>query len=288
MRDVAPTTDQHAGHRGEAGIDGTNRTRTVHGPDFTIDVSEPVAGVVLVRMDRSGARNALSMPLRQRLAETFDQLAEDDGVCAVVLTGTTAAFAAGADVRSMQGVDPVEMYRRHTEKLWAAVGAFPRPVIAAVNGYALGGGLELAMNADIIIAGRSAKLGQPEVKLGIMPGAGGTQRLLRAVGKFHAMRLCLTGEIITASDAERMGLVSEVVDDDDVESRAVEMAADLAQLPVLALEHIKEVITLGADAPLEAALGLERKALQVLFASRDKEEGMAAFVERRQPAFEGR
>lgn len=285
---MTSTTDRQAVQGSADSAGSPPRSHTVHGPDFRIEISEPAPGVVLVRMDRPEARNALSMPLRQHLASTFDQLAEDDEVRAVVLTGTAKVFAAGADVRSMQGVDPVEMYRRHTEKLWAAVGTFPRPVIAAVSGYALGGGLELAMNTDIIVAGRSAKLGQPEVKLGIMPGAGGTQRLLRAVGKFNAMRLCLTGEIISASDAERMGLVSEVVDDDDVESRAIEMAADIARLPVLALEHIKEVITLGADAPLEAALGLERKALQVLFASRDKEEGMAAFVERRQPAFEGR
>ncbi|MGK3707935.1 enoyl-CoA hydratase-related protein [Arthrobacter koreensis] len=251
-------------------------------------VETPAPGVALVRICRPEARNALSMPLREELADVFHALEADHAVRAVVLAGTDGFFAAGADVRSMVGVGPIEMYQRHTERLWGAVGSFSRPVIAAVNGHALGGGLELAMNTDIIIAADSAKLGQPEVRLGIMPGAGGTQRLLRAVGKFHAMRLCLTGEIITATEARDMGLVSMVVPSADVEETAIRMAQDIAALPAVAVEQIKEVITLGADAPLEAAMALERKALQLLFASADKEEGLVAFTEKRRPNFTGR
>lgn len=250
-------------------------------------LEHPVPGVALVRINRPEARNALSMPLRRRLAALFTELEDDRSVRAVVLTGTAGSFAAGADVNSMIGVTGVEMYQRHTERLWAAVGRFSRPVIAAVNGHALGGGLELAMNADIIIAGESVRLGQPEVRLGILPGAGGTQRLLRAVGKFHAMRLCLTGEAITAAEAYGMGLVSQVVGDAEVESTAIDMAAHVAALPGIAVEQIKEVLQLGADASLETALALERKALHILFSTADKEEGLRAFAEKRPPQFRG-
>lgn len=250
-------------------------------------LERPTAGVALVRINRPEARNALSMPLRRRLAALFTDLEDDPSVRAVVLTGTAGSFAAGADINSMIGVSGIEMYQRHTERLWAAVGRFSRPVIAAVNGHALGGGLELAMNCDIIIAGESVRLGQPEVRLGILPGAGGTQRLLRAVGKFHAMRLCLTGDAITATEAYGMGLVSQVVDDADVEASAVEMASRIAALPGIAVEQIKEVLQLGADASLETALALERKALQILFSTADKEEGLRAFAEKRTPQFRG-
>lgn len=250
-------------------------------------LEHPAAGVALVRINRPEARNALSMPLRRRLATLFQELEDDPAIRAVVLTGTAGSFAAGADVKSMIGVTGIEMYQRHTERLWAAIGRFSRPVIAAVNGHALGGGLELAMNCDIIIAGEGVRLGQPEVRLGILPGAGGTQRLLRAVGKFHAMRLCLTGDAITAAQARGMGLVSQVVDDAEVETSAVEMATHIAALPRIAVEQIKEVIQLGADAPLETALALERKALQILFSTADKEEGLRAFAEKRTPRFRG-
>lgn len=250
-------------------------------------IERPAHGVVLVRLNRPEAHNALSMPMRRRLATVFTDLEDDASVRVVVLTGTERAFASGADIKSMIGVSSVEMYQRHTERLWAAVGKFSRPVIAALNGHALGGGLELAMNADIIIAGHSVKLGQPEVRLGILPGAGGTQRLLRAVGKFQAMRLCLTGETISAQEGYEIGLVSQVLPDADVERAAVEMAKKLASLPSIAVEQIKEVILLGADASLETAMALERKALHILFSTKDKEEGLRAFTEKRAPMFIG-
>jgi enoyl-CoA hydratase/carnithine racemase len=187
----------------------------------------------------------------------------------------------------MSRLGAIEMYHRHTERLWDAIGACPVPVVAAVNGFALGGGLELAMHADILVAGRSAKLGQPEVHVGIMPGAGGTQRLTRAVGKFRAMLLCLTGEIISAEEAWRMGLVSKLVDDVEVQPTALQIAARIAALPPVAVAQIKEVILLGQDAPLSTALALERKAFQLLFATQDKSEGMQAFLDKREPRYTG-
>jgi enoyl-CoA hydratase/carnithine racemase len=160
-------------------------------------------------------------------------------------------------------------------------------VIAAVNGFALGGGCELALHCDIIIAGEGAKLGQPEVKLGIMPGAGGTQRFVRAVGKFAAMRWLLSGDMLSAEDALRLGLVSEVVPDSEVLVHSVALAARIAALAPLAVAAIKESVLLGPDAPLPVALSLERKAFQLLFASADRAEGLQAFLERRKPQFKG-
>jgi enoyl-CoA hydratase len=179
------------------------------------------------------------------------------------------------------------MLRRRGERYWNAVAHTPQPVIAAINGYALGGGLELAMCCDVIIAGASAQLGQPEVRVGIMPGAGGTQRLTRAVGKFHAMRLCLTGRPIAATEAYQIGLVSQVVPDAEVVAAALKLARDLARMPPLAVMQIKEAILAAQDASLEAGLTLERKAFQLLFASADKHEGMQAFLDKRPPDFKG-
>lgn len=250
-------------------------------------LERPSPAVAIVRLNRPEVRNALNLSIRQQLAETFKALAGDQKLRCVVLTGNEQAFAAGADIADMSRIDAIEMYHRHTERLWGAVGECAVPVIAAVNGFALGGGLELAMHADIIIAGKGARLGQPEVNVGIMPGAGGTQRLTRAVGKFRAMLMCLSGEIVTADEAFAMGLVSRVVEDVDVLDNALALAEKIARMPPIAVAQIKEVILLGADAPLATALALERKAVQLLFASRDKAEGMAAFLEKRSPNYSG-
>lgn len=244
-------------------------------------------GVASVRIDRPSARNALNQATRQALADRFRELSTDNRVRAIVLTGGDQCFVAGADVRELAQARPVEVYRRHTERLWDAISRCPKPIIAAVNGYALGGGCELAMHCDLIVAGESARFGQPEVKLGLMPGAGGTQRLIRAVGKFQAMRLALTGCLIKAPEALSIGLVSEVVSDDQTLARAHELAAELASLPPLAVTQIKEVMLMGADLPLESALALERKAFQLLFDSQDQKEGVAAFLEKRAAVFTG-
>lgn len=247
----------------------------------------PEAATALVRINRPEVRNALNLATRKALAAAFQELHDDSSVRAVVLTGDTQAFAAGADLKEFIDADPIEMLKRRSERYWTAVAETPQPVIAAINGYALGGGLELAMCCDIIVAGEGAQLGQPEVRVGVMPGAGGTQRLTRAVGKFQAMRLCLTGRPIGAAEAFQIGLVSQVVPDDQVLETALKTARDIARLPPLAVQQIKEAIVQGESASLAAAMALERKAFQVLFASGDKREGMQAFFDKRKADFKG-
>jgi enoyl-CoA hydratase/carnithine racemase len=251
-------------------------------------VERPAEGVALIRINRPEARNALNMEVRRLLAQQLTEVAAEAGIRCLVMTGNEKAFAAGADIKEMANAGTIEMLQRGTLKLWSTIAACPKPVIAAVNGFALGGGCELAMTCDIIIAGESAKFGQPEVKIGIIPGGGGTQRLARAVGKYKAMRYVLTGDIFDARTAYEMGLVSELVPDAEVEKRAVELAKQIAELPPLAIEQAKEAVLRGMDASLETGLALETKAIQLLFSSLDQKEGMAAFIEKRKPRFTGK
>lgn len=255
--------------------------------ELSVQLERQQGGVALIRIHRPEFRNALNSAVRQRLADLFSELGRDTSVRAIVLTGGASCFVAGADIREFASADPIEMYLRHTELLWDAIGSCPKPVIAAVNGFALGGGCELAMHCDIIVAGESACFGQPEVKLGLMPGAGGTQRLVRAVGKFQAMRIALTGCMVKAPEALTIGLISELVSDDQTIARATELATQIAALPPLAVAQIKEVMLAGADLPLQGALALERKAFQLLFASKDQKEGAAAFLDKRKAQFSG-
>ncbi|MCC4116145.1 enoyl-CoA hydratase [Aromatoleum toluclasticum] len=250
-------------------------------------VERPSPQIAVVRLNRPEARNALNQQVRMQLAEHFTTLGRDPEVRAIVLTGGDKYFAAGADLREMAEAGAIEIMLRNTHRLWGAIASCPKPVIAAVNGFAWGGGCELAMHADIIVAGEGASFCQPEVKVGIMPGAGGTQRLSRAVGKFKAMKMVLTGQPVSGREAGEMGLASEVVPDAEVESRAMELATQIAALPPLAITQIKEVLLAGQDASLDAALMLERKAFQLLFASRDQKEGMQAFFDKRPAGFEG-
>jgi len=180
-----------------------------------------------------------------------------------------------------------EIMRRHTERVWAPIEHCPKPIIAAVYGYAFGGGAELAMHCDIILAGEGASFSQPEIRIGIMPGIGGTQRLVRAVGKFNAMRMPLTGKAVSAQEACAMGLVSQVFPDAQLLKEALKMARQIDAMPPLAAMQIKEVVLAGVDASLETALMLERKANQLLFATRDQKEGIQAFIEKRKAHFEG-
>ena len=248
----------------------------------------PEPNVVLLRLNRPEARNALSPELRLELRDKFLGMAENPDVRAVVITGDAKAFAAGADIRSMVAIGPGEMMRRHDDLNWSAIRHSPKPIIAAVNGYALGGGCELAMHADIIVAGEGAIFGQPEVKLGIMPGAGGTQRLARAIGRYRAMLMLLTGGTMTAREAHEAGLVSVVTPDEDTIARAIAIAATVAAMPPLAVAEIKQVLHAGLDAPLDTALMLERRAAYMLFDPDDKREAMTAFLEKRNPVFTGR
>lgn len=250
-------------------------------------LERPQAGIAVLRLNRPYATNALSLELQALLSQHFSELGEDPEVRCIVLTGGDKVFAAGGDITSMANVGAIDIYKRHTERVWGPIQHCPKPVIAAVCGYAYGGGCELAMLADIIVAGQSAKFSQPEILIGIMPGIGGTQRLVRAVGKAKAMRMALTGQPITAEEAWIAGLVSDVVPDDQVMEHALQMARRIAAMSPLAAEQIKEVILAGMDASLEAGLALERKANALLFASHDQKEGMQAFIDKRKPLFEG-
>ena len=252
-------------------------------------VTERLAhGVVVIRIDRPESQNALDEGVHAGLVQCFQSFTDDDSTRCVVLTGSDRVFTSGADLKSLVRASATDMMLRERRMSWEAMESFPKPVIAAVKGWALGGGCELAMRADIIIAGESAKFGQPELKVGIIPGAGGTQRLTRAIGKYKAMKILLSGEYVTARDAEAMGLVSEVVPDSAVDDRAVELARTIAAMPPLAVRKLKDVVLAGADLPLEAALKLENQACQILFDTADQEEGMAAFIEKRPPSFKGR
>ncbi|MCL2913951.1 enoyl-CoA hydratase [Shewanella corallii] len=253
----------------------------------TVLLSFPEPGIALLTLNRPDATNALSLELQHCLAKHFEILSQDDSVRCIVLTGGDKVFAAGGDITGLVDADPIEIYKRHTERLWAPIEKCPKPVIAAICGYAFGGGCELAMHADILIAGESASFCQPEIAIGIMPGIGGTQRLVRAVGKTKAMSMALTGRPISANEAWVAGLVSEVCKDEDVLMNALVAAKRIARMPPLAAEQIKEVILAGMDASLDSAMALERKANALLFATRDKREGMTAFLEKRYPEFKG-
>jgi enoyl-CoA hydratase/carnithine racemase len=248
----------------------------------------PIEGVALLRLNRPEVLNALSVPLRLELAALIDELNLDPAIRAIVITGDEKAFAAGADLTELKKRTVRDAQTRESVAAWVALRACTKPVIAAVNGFALGGGSELAFHCDIIIAGEGAKFGLPEVKVGIMPGAGGTQRLVRAVGKFKASRYLLTGDLIPAEVAYVMGIVSEIVPDDQVVPHALKIASKIAALPPLAVQAIKEAVALGPDASLETALALERKTFQLLFTTEDRDEGIAAFLEKRKPVFKGR
>jgi len=258
-----------------------------HAMSEEVLVEFPEDHIAVVRINRPRAYNALNLNVRRLIAEKFTELKAREDIRAVILTGDDKAFAAGADLKEMSAMSAVDYYKAHVERLYNAFADYPRPVIAAVNGFALGGGMELAMISDIIIAGKSAKFGQPEVKVGVMPGAGGSQRLVRAVGKYNAMRLCLTGMMIGADEARDMGLVCEVLDDGAVMDRARALASELAALPPLGLEHIKYAILHGPDMSLESALGLERKSMQLLLSSKDRAAATTAFLEKTDALYRG-
>jgi enoyl-CoA hydratase/carnithine racemase len=251
-------------------------------------LERPEDGVALVRINRPAVRNALNLATREALAAAFEGLQDDPDVRAIVLTGDERAFAAGADLREFIDAGAVEIMRRRAERYWQSIARTPQPVIAAINGYALGGGLELAMCCDILIAGESAQLGQPEVRVGIMPGAGGTQRLTRAVGKAKAMELCLTGRMMKAEEAERANLVSRIVPADELLEEAMKIADKIANLSQHAVMMIKEAINRGFATTLAEGTRFERGQFYSLFATEDQKEGMAAFIDKRKPDFKNR
>jgi enoyl-CoA hydratase/carnithine racemase len=256
-------------------------------PDILL-VERPADAVVVLRLNRPEVRNALNLDIRIRLADEVARYGADPAVRCLIITGSDTVFAAGADIKLMAEADPIEIMARNQQKYWRTIMDCPKPVIAAIEGYALGGGLELALCADIIVAGDSAKLGLPEVKLGILAGGGGTQKLTRLVGSKRAMLLLLTGRMFGAAEALAMGVVSEVAPAGQALVRALEIATEIAAQPPIAVMQIKEIVNAGINAPLDTALMLERKALLLQFATQDQKEGMRAFLEKRKPKFEGK
>jgi enoyl-CoA hydratase len=242
----------------------------------------------LVRLNRPDQLNALNAAAMDALCEALEALDRDDGVRAIVVTGNHRAFAAGADIGEMANATPVEMLRSNRIGQWDRLRKIGKPVIAAVNGWCLGGGCELAMTLDLIIAGESAKFGQPEINIGVIPGAGGTQRLTRAIGKARAMELILTGRSMTAREAEADGLVTSVVPTAATLDAALELAARIATMPPLAVRAAKAAILEAAEVRLSDGLARERATFFGLFDTQDQAEGMAAFTQKRPPVWSGR
>jgi enoyl-CoA hydratase/carnithine racemase len=245
--------------------------------------------VRLIRLNRPEALNALNAVLLGELADALGRADEDASVRCVVLTGSAKAFAAGADIREMASKSYAEMFGRDVfARAQSDIQAFRKPLIAAVSGYALGGGCELAMLCDFIIAADTAKFGQPEITLGIVPGIGGSQRLTRFVGKSKAMEMVLTGRMMDAAEAERAGLVSRVVPADKLEEEALAAAAKIAAQSAPAVAMAKELVNAAYETTLSAGVALERRLFESLFAFEDQKEGMAAFIEKRKPNFTDR
>jgi enoyl-CoA hydratase len=254
-----------------------------------IGAAGPIEHVALVTIDRQDALNALSFDLLDELAATLEALDRDPACRAIVLTGAgTRAFAAGADIRELAAQTPVTLSADDRFANWARIAAIRTPLIAAVRGFALGGGCELAMVCDMIVAGEDAQFGQPEIRLGVMPGAGGTQRLTRAVGKAKAMELILTGRTMGAREAETSGLVTKVVPAEATLDAAFDLASVVAAQPPLAVRAAKEAVLQAHDLPLSAGLEFEQRAFYLLFASEDQTEGMAAFTDKRPAHWTGR
>jgi enoyl-CoA hydratase len=242
--------------------------------------------VAVVTLNRPEALNALNTTLMDELSSAFDAFEADDAVRCIVITGSEKAFAAGADITEMAGKTYASAYKEDfITKNWERVTRARKPVIAAVAGFALGGGCELAMMCDIVLAADNAKFGQPEINLGIGPGAGGTQRLTRAIGKAKAMEMCLTGRMMDAAEAERSGLVARVVPLAELMTEAMKAANKIASLSMPAAMMVKDCVNRAFETTLSEGVHFERRIFQAMFATDDQKEGMAAFVEKRKPGF---
>lgn len=244
--------------------------------------------VGLVRLNRPKVLNALNSTVSAELGDALEQLDADENVGCIVLTGNEKAFAAGADISEMAGESAVDLMRSDRFRHWDRIRSIEKPVIAAVSGYALGGGCELALACDMIVASETAKFGQPEVTLGIIPGAGGTQRLTRAVGKALAMEVILANRWLSAEEAERAGLVNRVVPVESYLEEAMELARNITGRAPLAVRLAKESINRAFETGLTEGLAGERQNFYLLFATEDQAEGMRAFMEKRDPEFKGR
>jgi enoyl-CoA hydratase len=244
--------------------------------------------VGVVQLNRPKALNALSTPLMTEVVQAMREFEADADIGAIVLTGDERAFAAGADIKELAGAGPIDLMQAGSLYLWDDVAAIAKPVIAAVSGFCLGGGCELAMACDMIVASETARFGQPEIAIGVIPGAGGTQRLTRAVGKVKAMEMVLTGEPIGAREALAYGLVNRIVPVELYLEEALKLASKIAAMPPVAVRMAKESINAVDQCSLEEGLERERKNFYLLFASEDQKEGMAAFVQKRAPNWKGK
>jgi enoyl-CoA hydratase len=255
---------------------------------FTTILTEKKGRVGLITLNRPAALNALNDQLIGELNQALDGFEADEDIGAIVITGSEKAFAAGADIKEMQAKSYMDAYKSDFIASWERITRCRKPVIAAVAGFALGGGCEIAMSCDLIIAADTAKFGQPEIKLGVMPGAGGTQRLTRFVGKSKAMEMCLTGRMMDAAEAERSGLVSRVVPAADLLADAIKTAETIASMSLTAVMMTKDCINRAYETSLAEGVRYERRTFHAMFATHDQKEGMAAFTEKRKAKFEHR
>lgn len=257
--------------------------------NFEFIIVEPTFDkhIALIRLNRPKELNALNLQLMLELKSAFAQLDEDENIRCIIITGNQQAFAAGADIKQMENKNAIDLLKIDQFETWDQIRKTKKPVIAAVSGFALGGGCELAMTCDMIVASESAKFGQPEIKIGIMPGAGGTQRLTRAVGKALAMEMVLTGKFIGAEEALEAGLINRVVPDEVYLDEAIKLAREVCLMSPVAARLAKESVLKAFETGLQEGLYFERKNFYMCFASNDQKEGMKAFVEKRKPDFTG-
>ncbi|HEX5553086.1 MAG TPA: enoyl-CoA hydratase-related protein [Chitinophagaceae bacterium] len=256
-------------------------------PEYILTDKQAAKFVAHVRINRPKELNALNIQLMKQLREALQQLDSAEGVRVIVLSGDEKAFAAGADIKQMAGKAALEMYEDDMFSIWDSIKKIKKPIIAAVSGFALGGGCELAMLCDMIVASETARFGQPEIKIGIMPGAGGTQRLTRAVGKALAMEMVLTGKLLSAEEALSHGLINTIVPVELYLEEALKLAQKIGEMPPIAVQMAKESVLNAHETSLEEGLRLERKNFYLLFSSLDQKEGMKAFMEKRAPEFKG-
>lgn len=263
-------------------------TTTSPAENATILLERRDDGVAVITLNRPKALNALNLQVMREISSALAELERDAAVGCVLLTGSERAFAAGADIKEMAEAGYMDMYLPDWFAGWDAVASFRKPLVAAVAGYALGGGCELAMMCDVLIAADTATFGQPEIKLGVMPGMGGSQRLTYAIGKAKAMDLVLTGRNLGAEEAERAGLVSRLVPAADLLEEATKVAATIAGMSTPIAMMAKETVARAFETTLAEGVRFERRVFHAMFATEDQKEGMAAFVEKRAPAFTGR
>ncbi|MBY0450566.1 MAG: enoyl-CoA hydratase/isomerase family protein [Cyanobacteria bacterium] len=265
-------------------------TRVIEAPQKQggADNADALRHVGIVQLNRPEVLNALSPDLMAELVEALEAFDKDPSIGCLIVTGNEKAFAAGADIKRMADASAVEMLMIDQLARWDRIRKLHKPVIAAVSGYVLGGGCELMMMCDMVIAAENTRLGQPEISIGVIPGAGGTQRLTRAIGKARAMELILTGRQFSASEAFEAGLITRVVANELYLDEAIHLAQEIAEKPPIAVRLAKEAILKSFDTTIEAGLDYERKLFYLLFASADQKEGMSAFIEKRPAVFLGR